>query len=308
MRRLKWVAVTAVILMYLVLISGALVTNTGSGQGCGNRWPLCDTEYWDAAAIIEFFAHRGVTGLATIAVLALCYLAWRHMTRRPIVTRLIWVSIAFLVIQALLGAGNVMWPQPKLILALHFGISLVSWASVLMLAVLAFRESRDQNVRPPDVPLQFRRWVWIITGYIFVVVYFGAYIRHTGTGLACLGWPLCNGELFPIGGPAGINFLHRLAAAIGLLMVIRLAVLAGRLQGRPDVQRGASFVLLMYVLQVLSGALLPTGFYGLGSQMLHSSLLVAGFGLLAYLSLLVLPAGSPALIPSDSGRAIGARA
>lgn len=301
MQRLKWVAVTAVILMYLVLISGALVTTTGSGQGCGNRWPLCDTEYWDAAAIIEFFSHRGVTGLATLAVVALCYLSWKHMTRRPIVTRLIWVSIGFLVIQALLGAANVMWPQPKLILALHFGISLISWSSVLMLAVLAFRETKGRSVRLPDVPLQLRRWIWFITGFIFVIVYFGAYIRHTGTGMACLGWPLCNGEIFPVSGPAGINFLHRLAAFIGFLMVIRVVALASRLQGRPDVQRATWTVFFVYVLQVLSGALLPTGFYALWSQMLHSSLLVAGFGLLSYVSLLVVPASSPAMTPSSGG-------
>lgn len=301
-RRLKRVAVTAVIMMYLVLVSGALVTNTGSGQGCGNRWPLCDTEHWDAAAIIEFFSHRGVTALATIAVLALCYFAWRHLTPRPIIRQLVWISIGFLVLQALLGAGNVMWPQPKLLLALHFGISLVSYASVLLLAVFTFREAAGNGTRLPDVSVSLRRAVWVATGFVFVTVYLGAYVRHTGAGLACVGWPLCNGQLVPTGGPALVNFLHRLAAAIGLVLVVQVTVLASKLQGRPDVQRAAWVVLALYGAQVLSGALLPTGFYAIWSQMLHSSILVAMFGVMSYLSLIVLPADTPTLIPDGNGK------
>lgn len=302
-KRVKWMAVIAVIMMYLVLISGALVTNTDSGRGCGNRWPLCDTEYWDAAAIIEFFAHRGLTGLATISVLALCYLAWKHMTRRPIVTRLIWLSIGFLILQALLGAGNVMWPQPKLILALHFGISLVSFASVLLLAVWVFRESADRQVRLPDVPDKFRRWAWMLTGFVFVIVYLGAYIRHTGAGLACTGWPLCNGQVIPpLASPAGVNFLHRVAAGVGFLMALRAVWLVAPLEGRPDVQRATWASFLLMTLQVLSGALLPSGFYAIWSQMLHSALLVALFGVLSYLSLIVVPSGASFFAPTSSGR------
>lgn len=306
-RRLKWVAVTAVIMMYLVLISGALVTNTGSGQGCGNRWPLCDTEYWDAAAIIEFFAHRGVTGLATIAVVALCYLAWRHLTRRPIVTRLIWVSLGFLVLQALLGAGNVMWPQPKLLLALHFGISLISYASVLLLAVFVFREAAGTRVRLPDVPVAMRRAVWAVIGSVFVTVYLGAYVRHTGAGLACMGWPLCNGVWLPLEGPAAVNFLHRIAGGVGLLLIIWMSALASGLQGRPDVRRASSAVLVLYIVLVLTGALLPTRWYGLGPQMAHGAVLVAMFGVLSYLSLIIVPADSPALAADGSQRPAAAR-
>lgn len=295
-KRMKWVAVSAVVMMYLVLISGALVTTTGSGAGCGRRWPLCDKEYWNAEAIIEFFGHRGVTGIASLLVVLLCYLAWRHLARRPVITSLIWLALSFLVIQALLGAGNVMWPQPKLLLALHFGISLISFASVLLLAVFVFQEATGNRSVVPNVPDYFRRWVWYITGFVFIIVYLGAYLRHTGSGLACFGWPLCNGQVIPpLSGLTGANFLHRVAAGLGFLMVARATWLVSGLHGREDVQRGTWAAFILMSLQVGSGAILALGHYSLWSQMVHSALLVALFGVLSYLCLAVLPSNAPFL-------------
>ena len=38
----KWVAGLATVGMFLVLLMGATVTSTGSGEGCGRSWPLCN--------------------------------------------------------------------------------------------------------------------------------------------------------------------------------------------------------------------------------------------------------------------------
>lgn len=38
----KPIAIITSIVMFLVLIGGALVTKTESGLGCGRSWPLCD--------------------------------------------------------------------------------------------------------------------------------------------------------------------------------------------------------------------------------------------------------------------------
>ncbi|MGI8405293.1 MAG: COX15/CtaA family protein, partial [Thermomicrobiales bacterium] len=50
--------------MFLVLLMGANVTATGSGEGCGNDWPLCHGRFLPGdyrASIIEY-SHRIVTG------------------------------------------------------------------------------------------------------------------------------------------------------------------------------------------------------------------------------------------------------
>ena len=38
-RNLKWLSIVATIIMALVQLGGALVTKTGSEDGCGASWP-----------------------------------------------------------------------------------------------------------------------------------------------------------------------------------------------------------------------------------------------------------------------------
>jgi heme A synthase len=96
----------------LVILWGAYVRATGSGAGCGDHWPLCNGEVLPRAPEIETvieFTHRLTSGLALILVLAL--LVWAFRTR-PRGDRLrFWAatSMAFIVSEALLGAGLVLF-------------------------------------------------------------------------------------------------------------------------------------------------------------------------------------------------------
>ena len=55
------------------------------------------------------------------------------------------ISVAFLLIQALIGAAAVIWQQNSYVLALHFGISLISFSSVFVLMLIIFEV--DKNMR-----------------------------------------------------------------------------------------------------------------------------------------------------------------
>jgi cytochrome c oxidase assembly protein subunit 15 len=44
-RAAKWFAVAATVGMFIVLIMGTTVTNTGSSEGCGRSWPLCHGKF-----------------------------------------------------------------------------------------------------------------------------------------------------------------------------------------------------------------------------------------------------------------------
>src|ERR687885_1032955 len=59
--------------MFLVLVMGATVTNTGSAEGCGRSWPLCNGQFipeFTLATAIEY-SHRAVTGVEGLLVVAL---------------------------------------------------------------------------------------------------------------------------------------------------------------------------------------------------------------------------------------------
>lgn len=95
-----------------MVLWGAYVRASGSGAGCGNRWPLCNGEVAPSfprlATAIEF-AHRASSGVALIAVAGLFFWSIRDFPRGHRVRRAALWSLIFLVFEAFLGAGLVLF-------------------------------------------------------------------------------------------------------------------------------------------------------------------------------------------------------
>jgi heme a synthase len=95
----------------LVILWGALVRASKSGEGCGNHWPLCNGSVVPHAAqiatIIEF-THRVTTGLALIGVVVMAVWAWRKFRNEPTASMAI-ASLILILMEALLGAGLVLF-------------------------------------------------------------------------------------------------------------------------------------------------------------------------------------------------------
>ncbi|MFP3489848.1 heme A synthase, partial [Staphylococcus sp. SIMBA_130] len=71
---LRTLSLIATILMLFLLLGGALVTKTGSADGCGDSWPLCEGELIPSEFTFEMvieLSHRAVSGVAGIVVLTL---------------------------------------------------------------------------------------------------------------------------------------------------------------------------------------------------------------------------------------------
>src|SRR2546426_500398 len=85
--------------------------------------------------------------------------------------------LGMLLLQAGLGAGAVLWPQSTLMLATHFGVSLVAFASTFLSAAVVF-ERTSKLASPGAVPRGLRNLAVAIAVYVLGVVYLGAYVRH----------------------------------------------------------------------------------------------------------------------------------
>lgn len=202
------------------------MTKTGSGRGCGDDWPLCNGKFVPAytlESLIEY-SHRFVTGIVGIIVVVTFWHTWRYLRHHREAAAYAGGTLLFTIIQALMGAAAVKWPQQPAVMALHFGISLLAVASSMLLVAWCYRVDKKTE---PASSRHLPKWIsiaaWGIWIYCYGVVYLGAYIRHTGTEGACMGWPLCNGELIPyLYGASGIVFAHRAAAAV-LLLLLRIA-------------------------------------------------------------------------------------
>src|SRR5579862_7957751 len=102
----------AVLIVNLVVILwGAIVRATGSGAGCGSHWPLCNGEVVPrapAVATLIEFGHRISSGIALLLIGGLMIGAWRSYPRGHRVRRGAALSAAFIVSEALIGAGLVL--------------------------------------------------------------------------------------------------------------------------------------------------------------------------------------------------------
>ena len=95
-----------------VILWGAYVRATGSGAGCGAHWPLCNGEVVplapDSAMLVEF-SHRLSSGLALVAVIVLAVWIRRTVAPGHPARRAGMAAAVFIVVEALLGAGLVLF-------------------------------------------------------------------------------------------------------------------------------------------------------------------------------------------------------
>lgn len=193
--------------MFLATLGGSVVTKTESGLGCGNDWPLCHGKFVPAhtlASMIEY-SHRAVSGAAGLVSLAAFVAFWLYRKNRKDLQIYSLLALIFVMVQAVMGAMAVIYPTSSAVMALHFGFSLIAFASSIMLVLGVRQEERGQvNAQSSDyapssarVSKAFRNLTWIATGYTYIVVYIGAYVSHTDSAGGCSGWPLCNGQLVP---------------------------------------------------------------------------------------------------------------
>jgi cytochrome c oxidase assembly protein subunit 15 len=286
-------AVVTAVTMFIVYALGTLVTTTGSGHGCGDSWPLCRGQFVPEFAIstaIEF-THRVATAAVTVLVLATAFgvlWLWRSRLELRILAPLMVVA---LFAEAGLGAALVLLPASPVLLAIHFGASLVLFGSVLLTAIIVNELGGWDRLRDQVVAPGFRILVFALALYTYVVGYLGAYMRLRGAELSCRGWPACNGQIIPtFSGYVGIAFTHRVAAFVLLAGTVWLFVWArSQRAARPDLYRGSFWALAAVIAQVFAGGLVALTQVARYSQLIHAGLVALLFGALIYVCLQTLP-------------------
>lgn len=292
---LKWLAYISCIGMFLVLLAGALVTKTGSGRGCGDDFPLCNGKFipaYTVESIIEY-SHRAVTGVVGLIIVATAIAVARYVKQRKDVKWFAYGALFFTIVQAVLGAMAVMWSQSSAVKALHFGISMLAFACTLLLAVYMRRISLGKAEHTMavgrSVSRSFRNAIWLVSIYCYIVVYIGAFVRHTESAGGCVGWPLCNGQFIPeLSGATLIAFTHRIAALVLFFLIAAVAFVASRKYNHiRELYNASLWSLALVVLQVFSGGFVTVTFgsedWQLFSSMLHTAIISVLFSVLSYL-------------------------
>jgi cytochrome c oxidase assembly protein subunit 15 len=299
---MRILAIIASLVGYFVLLMGSLVTTTGSGQGCGNSWPFCHGQIIPGtitvAGVIEY-SHRVVSSVDGLLVLVLAIGAW--LLYNDFRARLFGIlSLFFVVLQGALGALTVVYEGTFVktwLLSVHFGLSLIAFASALLLTIRLFQIDRGQrdgagwsegNRRMSVERLQYP--IWGLAIYTYIVVYTGALVEHAGALMGC-GYevPGCGSTYFPnLTSTAGIQVLHRYAASsLWILVLALLIVVTRRYSEQRDIVRGSWWAFILITLQAISGAAQVLT----GGQMIailsHTTIISVFFAVLCYLCMQV---------------------
>lgn len=249
-------ALTTSLLTIGLIVFGAVVRVTDSGLGCGNEWPLCDGTIFppldNVTAWIEwlhrlFAALIGVMGLATLAVAVRAY---RRQNRTVLYATVI-AAILF-VIQSALGAFVVIFDLPPTMVTMHLGTAMLLLAALLVAWVGASYVPKVAYPRDHVTLLGY-----VTAGLTLVIILTGALVRGSGATLACLDWPLCNGEILPAGqGDLQLIHMTHRYAVLGLGVTIGMLVWY-TFRTRSDVYvRGLAIAVLgVYLAQALVGAM-----------------------------------------------------
>jgi cytochrome c oxidase assembly protein subunit 15 len=281
-RALRTLSIIGTIGMFIVLLMGATVTDTGSSEGCGRSWPLCHGNFLPAGireSVIEF-SHRLVTGIIGIVIFALAVLCIRARKKYPQLLPLVPMMVGALLLQSVMGAWAVKYPQSAPVLAMHFGFSLVAVAGVfLVMRVIDESQAGSRTIRP--IPTrEFRIATWLSVVAVYVVAYSGAYMKHVdAVDDGCRTWPLCNGQVVPeLGGDDGVVFMHRLAALAGTFLIAGIAWIAWRhRQSRPDLANTSLLALWLVLAQIIAGMLVVRTDMQLIATLMHAGIMAALF-------------------------------
>ncbi|HEX7051122.1 MAG TPA: COX15/CtaA family protein [Longimicrobiales bacterium] len=286
-RRLGLLAAVAAAYTYALIIFGGIVRITGSGLGCGDDWPLCNGRIlppWDLPTWIEWTHRLLAAGLIVPVALVTVYaLRSAGAARRgrdgaqppdaavPARTasyaprggpeRPVFLAVALLVVQVVLGAVTVKLDLPAGVTSLHFVNALLLAAAFVIAAVRAHPAPTAGTAT--GTARRAARAATAAAALGFVVVGFGALTANTGlvgaqtepsaAAWACQGFPLCNGSVFPASGGGGlvhIHWTHRLLAFLLFFHTLGATIAAFR-RGAPAVaRRGAALALGLVVAQV----------------------------------------------------------
>jgi cytochrome c oxidase assembly protein subunit 15 len=276
------IALVAVVLLAIIIVTGGAVRLSGSGLGCSD-WPNCEPGRLtpraasDVHAMIEFL-NRMFTGLVSVAVIV-CVLG--SLARVPRRRDLVWLSlglVAGVFAQAVLGGLTVLFElQPPLVMA-HFLLSLVLLTNAL---VLYQRASEPPGRGHSIVDHRVRVLDRLLLAVAAVVVTTGTVVTATGPHGGDR-----KAKRFAFDLPT-VARIHGISVMVFLGLVLATFWLLRRTRGPVSVQRRLGLLLVVLVAQAIIGYVqylndipeLLVGFHIAGATLVWSAVVWFSLGL-----------------------------
>ncbi|KTC87553.1 MULTISPECIES: COX15/CtaA family protein [Legionella] len=290
LKAIKYATTIALILALFVVMLGAYTRLTDAGLGCPD-WPGCyghmvlpSAESKLQSAQEQYpqipiesrkawteMAHRYAAGTLGLLIL---FIAGSVIWRRAQGVRMPWQLALTLILLLLFQAALGMWTVTlKLLPVVVMGHLL---GGILIFACLSRLRLQLSSAKPVNLP-QWRFWILLGTLIVFFQIALGGWVSSNYAGIACIGFPQCNGQWLPelhfsqgfnLFSPVGANYqggvldndirmtiqyIHRLGAMITAVYIVTLAILLLVKVSNYYLRRLAVVAILLVCIQFILG-------------------------------------------------------
>jgi cytochrome c oxidase assembly protein subunit 15 len=243
------------------ILWGAFVRATGAGAGCGSHWPLCNGQVLPRAPEVETlieFSHRASSGIALLLVIGLVIFSRRIGAPGSLVRRAAWASLGFVLAEALIGAGLVLfgWVAQDQSQGRAIAVSLHLVNTLLLLAALTV--TARAAALPQDTKLHWSKG----SGFLWGAGLAGLAMLGATGAITALGDTLFPARSLAQGLAADVSAaasdLVRLRVVHPVLAILvggSVLAFAGRLaKGGRETARLAAWLRIAIVVQWVAGA------------------------------------------------------
>jgi cytochrome c oxidase assembly protein subunit 15 len=205
----------------LLVFAGAMVTSHDAGLSVPD-WPttygqnmfLFPPSRWVGGIFYEH-VHRLIASCIGVLTVILAVAMWR-LERRPWTRVLAYCALGAVIIQGVLGGLTVKLLLPPSVSVAH---ALLAQTFFVLTIVIAYAESAEFAERRAGGDRGDRAllaWALAAAGAVYLQLFIGAIMRHTGAGLAVPDFPTSgDGIIPPLSGEA-LAHLNAMRAQIGL--------------------------------------------------------------------------------------------
>lgn len=244
-----------IFLTFDLMLLGAAVRALDAGLACPD-WPLCFGKVlpkYDLQVYLEVI-HRFVAGFVALVF----FVAYAAAFIYPQFKRLRWtlsVGLLLLLAQIVMGGLTVLKILEPGIVTAHLSLATAFLIS-LVVTQYQVEESRVQVLKNPTFEKLSLVGVILVSSQIVL----GGWVASNYAGMACVDFPLCNGQWFPAWtGPIGAQVIHRLMAySLAMFFVVYFfyALKAASKSQIAMVQKKTAFQCLLLIFsQVTVGVL-----------------------------------------------------
>ncbi len=293
----------------LVILWGAYVRASGSGAGCGQHWPLCNGQIIPRAEQVQTlveFSHRITSGIAALLTVALLVWARRIFPPGHLARRGATLTLIFIVIESLLGAGLVLFQlvnnNTSVARAVASGIHLVNTLLLVgTITLTAWWAGGGQNIRLRGQGAAS----WMLAIGVLAVLALGATGAITALG----------DTLFPSASlSAGIaqdldptahflvrlRFWHPALAIVSGIYLLVIGQILSRQRPNDGTRLGATLLLLLFLAQLGIGAINLAMLAPIPLQIIHLLMADVVWVALVLLSAATLSADAPGTDPQPA--------